>query len=113
LAHYKPILAVSPGMMASGQGDAMRAEGIDATNPANKEAVIRWQLRYAKQHGWGEWYGAASAGIGRWQGIGGLGGRSDGNVATQIGPLAGDLTGRHIPLSGGAASRGWESSIGQ
>ncbi len=59
------------GMMSKGQGDVMAAQGIDAKNPANKEAVLRWQLRYAKKHGWGEWYGAARVGIGRRQGLDG------------------------------------------
>lgn len=62
---------VAPGMMSKGQGDVMASQGINARDPSQKEAVLRWQLKYAKKHGWGEWYGSARAGIGRRQGLDG------------------------------------------
>jgi hypothetical protein len=43
--------------------------GLDPRDPKNERAAIDWSLKYAAQHGWGPWHGAAKTGIGRWQGI--------------------------------------------
>lgn len=70
---YGPFQALigGPGTgFPRGQGNAMLEQGIDPRNPANAQRVIDWQMRYASQHGWREWYGAKAAGIGNRQGIG-------------------------------------------
>lgn len=62
-AHFKSNI---PGMRASGQGDRMLREGINARDISQWKKVIDWQLDYAKQHGWREWHGwrgAARAGL--------------------------------------------------
>lgn len=55
----------------AGLGDVMlRETGIDARDPRNKESTIKWALKYAKVHGWGDWRGAARIGVGERQGLG-------------------------------------------
>lgn len=48
----------------------MRETGLDPANPANMQAGINFAAKQASQHGWGQWYGAKAAGIGKWEGIG-------------------------------------------
>ena len=57
--------------MNGGLGNAfMRQTGLDPRIAANGPAGVDFALDYAKQNGWGAWYGAAKSGIGKWDGIG-------------------------------------------
>jgi hypothetical protein len=49
----------------------MRQTGLDPRDPNNGAAMIDFALDQAAQKGWGQWYGAAKAGIGSRDGIGG------------------------------------------
>jgi hypothetical protein len=44
--------------------------GIDPADPRNWKIADEFALKWAAKHGWGDWHGAAHAGIGRMQGIG-------------------------------------------
>ena len=56
-----------------GQGNAMLEAGIDPRKPEDVYKAIDWSLDYASKTGWGEWYGAAKVGVGKWDGIEGKG----------------------------------------
>jgi hypothetical protein len=61
-----------------GLGNVFRRQtGLDPSNPRNERATIDFALKYASQHGWGDFHGAHNTGIGRWQGIRRAGARSD------------------------------------
>lgn len=47
------------------------ATGLDPADPANTYPGIDFALNHAAKNGWGAWYGAAKAGVGRWEGLGG------------------------------------------
>lgn len=47
----------------------MRETGLDVRDPRNAEAAIDFAMREASRKGWGQWYGAAKVGIGRFDGI--------------------------------------------
>lgn len=59
------------GMNAGGLGDVLRRRGIDARDPKTWKEQTDFALGWAAKHGWGDWHGAARAGIGNRQGIGG------------------------------------------
>ncbi|MXN46050.1 phage tail tape measure protein [Shinella kummerowiae] len=53
-----------------GLGNAMMKQtGLDPALAANGPAGVDFALDNAKKSGWGQWYGAAKAGIGDWEGI--------------------------------------------
>ncbi|MFA7308183.1 MAG: phage tail length tape measure family protein [Hyphomicrobium sp.] len=61
------------GNAVGGMGDDFaRRTGLDPSNPANERATISFALEQAKRMGWGPFHGAARAGIGRFEGIGGI-----------------------------------------
>jgi hypothetical protein len=60
--------------LGGGLGNRALKAGIDPRNPEHGWKAIDFALAEAKNRGWGQWYGAAKAGIGDWQGIGGRGG---------------------------------------
>ncbi len=49
----------------------MSQTGLDPRLATNGPAGVDFALDYAKQNGWGSWYGAAKVGVGKWDGIGG------------------------------------------
>lgn len=52
-------------------GDAFRkATGLDPSDPANEKAMDLFALKWAAQHGWADFHGAARVGVGQFQGIG-------------------------------------------
>lgn len=51
--------------------DFMNQTGLDPADPSNWQKTIDFALDGAAKNGWGAWYGAAKAGIGNRQGIGG------------------------------------------
>lgn len=54
----------------AGQGNGFTAlTGWQPGDPAAWKDSVRYALNRAKRDGWGAWYGAAAAGIGRWDGI--------------------------------------------
>lgn len=66
----------------AGLGDRAVAAGIDPRK--DWRSGVRFGLEEAKQKGWGQWYGAANTGIGKWQGIRGGPGRDyRGQVANE------------------------------
>lgn len=67
------MLVGGPGTgFPEGMGNqAMKERGIDVRDPRNAAAAIDFAMEQASKHGWGQWYGAAKAGIGDFQGIGG------------------------------------------
>lgn len=54
-----------------GLGNRAVAAGIDPRNPADAYRGIDFALDEASKKGWGQWYGAKSAGLGNFAGIGG------------------------------------------
>ena len=55
-----------------GMGNQFIAKtGLDPRDPANAEPYMDFAMQQAATKGWSPWYGAAKAGISRWQGIGG------------------------------------------
>ena len=68
--HYGGI---APGKLAvPGMGDDFtRMTGLDARDPATVKQQVGFSLDQALKGGWSPWYGAAKAGIGKWDGIGG------------------------------------------
>jgi phage-related minor tail protein len=64
---------VAPGKLAvPGMGDDFtRVTGLDARDPATVKRQVDFSLDKALTGGWSPWYGAAKAGIGKWDGIGG------------------------------------------
>ena len=64
--------------MNGGLGNKFMSQtGLDPRLAANGPAGIDFALDYASKNGWGSWYGAAKAGISKWQGIGEGGNASD------------------------------------
>lgn len=58
--------------MNGGLGNAFMSEtGLDPRDPANGPAATDWALRYAAQHGWGDWHGAQRIGLDNYAGING------------------------------------------
>jgi hypothetical protein len=55
----------------TGMGNDALAAGIDPRDPNQWQKAIDFALDGASKNGWGAWYGAAKAGIGNRQGIGG------------------------------------------
>ena len=53
--------------------DFQRDTGLDPADPKNEPAAIDYALHRASQEGWSAFHGAARAGIGERQGIGGAG----------------------------------------
>lgn len=53
----------------AGLGDRAVAAGIDPRK--DWQGGVRYALKEAAQKGWGQWYGAAKAGVGNYDGIGG------------------------------------------
>lgn len=69
---YGPFQALvgGPGTgFPAGMGNDMLRAGIDPRVPS--QAYFDFAMQRAAQGGWTPWYGAANAGISRWQGIGG------------------------------------------
>lgn len=63
---------VRGGNSVAGLGDDFaRRTGLDPLDPANERQTITFALETAKRMGWGPFHGAARAGIGRFEGIGG------------------------------------------
>ena len=60
----------APGAMGA---DFQRDTGLDPADPKNEPAAIDYALHRASQEGWSAFHGAARAGIGERQGIGGTG----------------------------------------
>lgn len=56
-------------LIGGGLGDKALKQGIDPRRPENLRAGVRFALSEARRTGWGPWYGAAKAGIGRWAGL--------------------------------------------
>jgi hypothetical protein len=53
-----------------GMGNQLLKErGIDPRDPNNADAVIDFAMEQASKKGWGQWYGAAKAGVGKFDGI--------------------------------------------
>lgn len=68
-----------------GLGNAfMSKTGLDPRIAANGPAGVDFALDYAKQNGWGSWYGAAKAGVGNFDGIG--------KVNTSLNQLSGSVS---------------------
>jgi hypothetical protein len=64
-------LHVTPGGRGNHVGDQFaRDTGLNPLDPENEPAAIDYALRYASQHGWGAFHGAARSGIGDREGIG-------------------------------------------
>ena len=70
--------------MAGGLGNRALAAGIDPRDPDQWQAGVDFALDEAKRAGWGQWYGAAKAGIGNRTGLGGKG--SSAPTTYQVGP---------------------------
>lgn len=63
-------LHVTPGGRGKAVGDQFQKDtGLDPSDPKNEKASIEYALNWAKQHGWGDFHGAANTGIGKWEGI--------------------------------------------
>lgn len=76
-----------------GLGNAFMAKtGLDPALAQNGPAGVDFALDYASQHGWGSWYGAAKAGIGDWQGIGGNASSSAAEAVNKLAAASGDAT---------------------
>ncbi|WP_416065420.1 phage tail length tape measure family protein [Rhizobium sp. ZK1] len=78
----------------------MRQTGLDPALAANGPAATDWSLRYASQNGWGSWYGAAKAGVGNWDGIGGRGTNAAVEAVNKLGTSA-DLATKGVTSLGG------------
>jgi hypothetical protein len=64
------MLVGGPGTgFPTGLGNELLNRGIDPRDPANMNKVIDFALDTAARDGWRQWYGAAKAGIGRFDGI--------------------------------------------
>ena len=56
----------------AGMGNDFQSQtGLDPSDPSNWQKTVDFALDGAAKNGWGAWYGAAKAGIGNRQGIGG------------------------------------------
>lgn len=53
----------------AGLGDRAVSAGINPADPNQWKEGVMFALKEAARKGWGQWYGAANAGIDRWQGI--------------------------------------------
>jgi hypothetical protein len=63
-------LHVTRGGRGHAVGDEFKAAtGLDPANPANEAAGIVYSLQWIRDHGWGDFHGAANSGISQWQGI--------------------------------------------
>lgn len=63
-------LHVTPGGRGHAVGDEFKAAtGLDPLDPRNEREGIAFGLAWARQHGWGDFHGAARTGVGQWQGI--------------------------------------------
>lgn len=65
------LLKGGPGTgFGQGLGNAfMRDTGFDPADPRSTYAGIDYALNHAAKNGWGAWYGADKAGVGRWDGL--------------------------------------------
>lgn len=58
-------------LIGGGLGDTfMQETGLDPRDPKNGPAATDWALKYASQHGWGDWHGAQRLGLDNYAGIG-------------------------------------------
>lgn len=65
------LLIGGPGTgFGGGLGNRALAAGIDPRDPKQWQQAVDFALAEAGKRGWGQWYGAAKAGIGNYQGIG-------------------------------------------
>lgn len=72
-----------------GMGNQMiRETGLDPRDPKNAKAGIEFAMKQASQKGWGQWYGAAKAGVGNFDGIKG---RSTGSADTSVAQAGGTI----------------------
>lgn len=67
----------------------MEETGLDPRDPANAEAAIDFAMKQASKLGWGQWYGAAKVGVGKFDGIGGKGNGQSFDYAQAKGAKAG------------------------
>lgn len=81
----------------------MKETGLDPRDPKNAEAAIDFAMQQASQHGWGQWYGAAKVGVGKFDGIGGQSSGQPFDYASAKGAKAGQYAGgpSAIPQAGG------------
>lgn len=49
--------------------DFINSTGLDPRNPSNWQPAVDFALNQAAEGGWTPWYGAAKAGVGRWDGV--------------------------------------------
>ena len=93
--------------MNGGLGNAFMAKtGLDPRVAANGPAGVDFALDYAKQNGWGSWYGAAKAGVGNWDGIGKVN-SSLNQLSGSVSSAAGSVGG--LTSATGAAANGLTS----
>jgi hypothetical protein len=86
--HYGNV--AGGGNAVGGLGDVFtKRTGLDARDPSTVLAQIAFSLDQAKASGWGAWHGAAKAGIGNWDGIGG----APKPLASTVGKSAGEAYG--------------------
>ena len=75
---------VRGGNAVAGMGDDFRrATGLDPLDPANERATITFALQTARRVGWGPFHGAARAGIGAFEGIGGRAANDNGDLSAR------------------------------
>jgi hypothetical protein len=91
--HYGGMSKVEP---RAGLGDEFTKQtGLDARDPSTWREQLDFAAKWASQHGWGDWMGAAAEGITGMMGIGGRAGRGGGQYDLKS-------TRRHV---GGAGSK--------
>lgn len=92
----------------------MRETGLDPRDERNAEAVIDFAMKQASKLGWGQWYGAAKAGIGKFDGIGGKGNGQAYDYASAKGAKAGQFTNstQAAPKAGGSQGGAIDRVIG-
>lgn len=72
--------------VTGGLGSSALQQGIDPRNPAHARAAITYALEHAARNGWGYFHGAARAGIGDWDGIGGRPAAAPSQTSPTAGP---------------------------
>lgn len=85
--------------MGGGLGNKALEAGIDPRDPNQWQRGVDFALDNAKKSGWGQWYGAARAGIGNSEGIGGV---TDGPKGQEVYTPAPDM-GTTAGILGGPA----------
>ncbi|RWE07674.1 MAG: hypothetical protein EOS23_26495 [Mesorhizobium sp.] len=88
--------------------DFMRQTGLDPANPANARAGVEFALDNAAKSGWGAWYGAKAAGVGKWQGLSGANpiGLGAEKAAAALDKMSGSATQTAQSLAGGLGKLG-------